>query len=90
MNPYVIIGSPNCVWCSRAKSLLMEKYSDYEYHDLSVNPWLMSLFKVANIKTVPQIFAPSGELIGGYEALEKHLKTHKADKWPYEDSGVEE
>lgn len=75
MYPYVIIGQPNCVFCQKAKALLMEKYSDYHYFDLKTNPWLLELFKMSKLKTVPQIFSPEGDLIGGYEELEVYVQT---------------
>lgn len=75
MHPYVIIGSPNCSYCSQAKALLMDKYSDYQYYDLEKNPWVLSLFKIAKLKTVPQVFSPEGDLIGGYDDLVVHLNT---------------
>lgn len=75
MHPYVIIGQPNCVFCQKAKALLMEKYSDYHYFDLQNNPWLLELFKMCKLKTVPQIFTPEGDLIGGYEELEVYVQT---------------
>lgn len=73
MNPYVIIGTPTCSYCNQAKALLMEKYSDYEYYDLTKNPWIKHLFGMSDLKTVPQVFSPEGRLIGGYEDLEVHL-----------------
>lgn len=75
MHPYVIIGQPDCVFCQKAKALLMEKYSDYQYFDLKNNPWLLELFKMSKLKTVPQIFSPEGDLIGGYEELEVYVQT---------------
>ena len=75
MYPYVIIGTPTCSYCSQAKALLMDKYSDYQYFDLEKNPWIRELFKVAKIKTVPQVFTPEGSLIGGYDELVVHLNT---------------
>ncbi|MFS9669198.1 glutaredoxin family protein, partial [Klebsiella pneumoniae] len=44
MKPYVIIGQPNCVYCQKAKALLMEKYSDYQYYDIVSQPWLREMF----------------------------------------------
>ncbi|WMM95763.1 glutaredoxin [Roseobacter phage CRP-403] len=75
MKPYVIIGQPNCIYCTKAKSLLMDKYHDYQYFDLTVNPWLLELFKMSKLKTVPQVFSPEGDLIGGYEDLEVYVQT---------------
>jgi glutaredoxin len=73
MHPYVIIGTPTCSYCQQAKALLMNKYSDYEYHDLTKKPWLLELFKMSNLKTVPQVFSPEGDLIGGYEDLATYM-----------------
>jgi glutaredoxin len=75
MYPYVIIGQPNCVFCQKAKALLMEKYSDYQYFDIVSQPWLREMFKMSKLKTVPQIFSPQGDLIGGYEELEVYVQT---------------
>ena len=75
MHPYVIIGTPRCFFCSQAKALLMEKYSDYQYFDLEKNLWLRELFQLAKLKTVPQVFTPEGGLIGGYDELVVHLNT---------------
>jgi glutaredoxin len=73
MHPYVIIGTPKCSYCNQAKSLLLDKYSDYEYHDLTKKPWLLELFKIAKLKTVPQVFSPEGDLIGGYDELRIYM-----------------
>lgn len=73
MHPYVIIGTPTCSYCQQAKARLMDKYSDYEYYDLTKNPWLLELFKMSNLKTVPQVFSPEGDLIGGYEDLVTYM-----------------
>jgi len=32
--------------------------------------WVLSLMKEANIKTVPQVFAHDGNLVGGFRELE--------------------
>lgn len=79
MKPYVIIGQPNCVYCQKAKALLMEKYSDYQYFDIVNQPWIRELFSMSNLKTVPQIFGPQGDLIGGYEELEMYVQTMETE-----------
>ena len=53
----------------------MEKYSDYQYFDIVSQPWLREMFKMSKLKTVPQIFSPQGDLIGGYEELEVYVQT---------------
>jgi glutaredoxin len=37
------------------------------------NKWVLSLMKEANIKTVPQVFATDGSLIGGFRELETKM-----------------
>tara|TARA_R110000796_G_scaffold156721_1_gene273488 strand:+ start:490 stop:684 length:195 start_codon:yes stop_codon:yes gene_type:complete len=44
-------------------------YTIYNLEEPS-NRWVLSLMKEANIKTVPQIFANDGNLIGGFRELE--------------------
>jgi glutaredoxin len=78
MNPYVIIGAANCIYCQKAKAVLMNKYSDYNYFDLAKEPWIKDLMKLSQLKTVPQVFTPEGKLLGGYEELVAHLDTMDA------------
>ena len=73
MEAYVIIGTRKCTYCDQAKSLLIDRYSDYIYYDLDTHPWLKSMFKMTKLKTVPQVFMSTGELVGGYEELKAHL-----------------
>jgi glutaredoxin len=74
MEPYIIIGTRKCTYCDQAKSLLIDRYSDYTSYDLDTHPWLKTLFKMTKLKTVPQVFRGSGELIGGYAELKVHLE----------------
>lgn len=88
MLPYTIIGTEDCFYCSQAKSLLMESYSDYEYFDLHRQPFLLTMFKAAGYTTIPQIFSPSGKLIGGYEELVAHLEFNNQRSVQMNNSGV--
>jgi glutaredoxin len=44
-------------------------YVTYNVEEAS-SKWVLSLMKEANIKTVPQIFAHDGNLVGGFRELE--------------------
>lgn len=68
-----IYGTPNCVWCDRAK-LLAEKHElDYQYIDVSQSQELQVWFKEQGWRTVPQI-KDDNSYIGGYESLATHIK----------------
>jgi glutaredoxin len=80
---YKVISKPNCPWCDKAKALLKMKGLAYEEVHLSVGQPLlegvnyMELYEFQDVcpgaKTVPQIFDPSGNRIGGYTELAKLL-----------------
>lgn len=53
--------------------LYNQSYREYNVESGS-SKWVLSLLKKAGYKTVPQIYAPDGTHIGGYEALMKYLK----------------
>tara|TARA_R110001632_G_scaffold70432_1_gene164047 strand:+ start:37 stop:285 length:249 start_codon:yes stop_codon:yes gene_type:complete len=69
---YTIITRNNCKYCDKAKAMLdLDKipYTTYNVEEPS-SRWVLSLMKEANIKTVPQVFATDGNLIGGFRELE--------------------
>lgn len=71
---FVVLGKENCPWCDKAEDLLIKTGLGVLYHDIYDHPHYLSLLKLANLKTVPQVFAPSGKHIGGYEDLVKHIE----------------
>ena len=69
---YTMITRNNCKYCDKAKAMLdlgKVPYTTYNVEEPS-SRWVLSLMKEANIKTVPQIFAHDGNLIGGFRELE--------------------
>jgi len=69
---YTMITRNNCKYCDKAKVMLdLDKipYVTYNVEEPS-SRWVLSLMKEANIKTVPQIFAHDGNLVGGFRELE--------------------
>ena len=69
---YTIITRNNCNYCDKAKALLKDRGINYTTYNIEEgsSKWVLSLMKEANIKTVPQIFASNGSLVGGYRDLE--------------------
>ena len=69
---YTIITRNNCKYCDMAKALLKDRGINYTTYNIEEgsSKWVLSLMKEANIKTVPQIFASNGSLVGGYRDLE--------------------
>ena len=61
-----------CPFCARAKQMLTDHGLQYEEIVLGQNATTRSLRAATGAATVPQVFI-DGKLIGGSEALEKHL-----------------
>ena len=69
---YTIITRNDCKYCDKAKAMMDLDKINYVVFNVEspTNKWVLSLMKEANIKTVPQIFATDGSLIGGFRELE--------------------
>jgi glutaredoxin len=73
---YTIITRNNCKYCDMAKTMLKNhgiNFTTYNIEEAS-SKWVLSLLKEASIKTVPQVFATDGSLIGGYRDLETKME----------------
>ncbi len=70
---WVIITRDNCSFCDNAKSLLASSNRQYKVYNVqdTDNKWVLTLLKSSGITTVPQIFRPTGELVGGYAELKE-------------------
>lgn len=69
---YIIIARDQCNFCDTAKALLRSRkrlYKTYNIQDVE-NRWILTLMKGSALTTVPQIFDPKGNLIGGFKELE--------------------
>ena len=72
---WVMITRDQCNFCSDAKALLRGHglpFTEYNVQSPS-SRWILSLIKLTDIKTVPQIFKPDGTLLGGYTELKEYL-----------------
>jgi len=76
MNVFTVITSDDCLWCHKAIELLKDEGLDHSIVSITNKPWLKTTFAMADISTVPQVFRPDGELIGGYEQLRVYLGRH--------------
>ena len=72
---WVVISSDKCNFCTKAKELLREKglpFTEYNLNSGS-SKWLLTLLRIAELKTVPQVFNMNGTHIGGYTELKEYL-----------------
>jgi len=76
MTQYTIYSSPKCSYCLKAKELLTMKGFDFEVIDLvaeNISAADLSKKLGVAVRTVPQIVAPDGTYVGGYEDLARYL-----------------
>lgn len=69
---------PPCKFCRDAKDLLDLHGIDYKEIDID-EPGIRDLMKERGLKTVPQVYRET-QHIGGFLALENHLKEMKLDE----------
>lgn len=70
---YIVISRDQCNFCDLAKVLLMGSGIAFKEYNVQQNPWLLTIFKEAGYKTVPQIFDDTGKNIGGCDDLKRLL-----------------
>ena len=72
---YTILTRSQCRFCDKAKALLIDAGETYDLYNVehTDNRWILKLMVMSGLKTVPQVFDPSGEHIGGYTELKEHL-----------------
>ena len=72
-----VYGTEDCVYCSKATSLLKEKKLDFKYYDIAGDEKLLAFMRERGHATVPQVYHHSsrGEMIhwGGYTDLKARL-----------------
>lgn len=72
---WVIVTRDQCNFCDTAKAMMKGAGIPYVEYNVqsSSSKWVLTLIKKAGLTTVPQIFKPDGELIGGYTELKEHF-----------------
>lgn len=73
MSKFQVISTKTCKFCKEAVNLLEAEDLDYEVTYLEDDPRLKTLVAMAKLTTVPQIFRPDGELIGGFSHLKGYI-----------------
>ena len=74
---FTIYTTENCVFCTKAKTLLKKHNSEYVNVILDTPEKKKDFKEKTGFKTVPQIYTDNGHHIGGYEELKKHLAYRK-------------
>lgn len=78
----VIYSKKGCPFCSLLKAELANRRISYESHDLSDDVVRASFYANSGKKSVPQVYLtenvatltePSGESLGGWDSVSKHL-----------------
>ena len=78
---YTVITGENCPWCNLTCEQLNSEQLPYVVVETSkvrtgLAASMRTLVKMAGFTTVPQVFAPDGKHIGGYEDLVKYLESN--------------
>ncbi len=73
MSKFHVISTKTCKFCKEAVNLLESEDLDYQVTYLEDDPCLKTLMAMAGLNTVPQVFRPDGELIGGYNHLKGYI-----------------
>ena len=75
---YTVITKDYCPWCTKACDLINDKGHKYNTVEISTREGfpsaMLTLVKKAGFTTVPQVFAPDGTYIGGYDSLVEYFK----------------
>ena len=74
---FTLISQAGCRYCRKAIFHLQHTERTVKVYDIDELPWLKTLIGQAGHKTVPQIFSPTGEYIGGFDELvERKVSSH--------------
>jgi glutaredoxin len=81
VNKYTILSTRDCAYCYKAKQHIHATERTYQTIDVNENRWVKTLMQRAQMTTVPQIFDPFGNYVGGYEALLKDGHQKKSEEY---------
>lgn len=76
---FVILTTPECVWCEKAKNLIASHGYKYVEFDVSSHMALREFMNANLLMTVPQVYI-LGEWIGGYNQLVPFLEEERRDR----------
>ena len=80
---WIVLGRTQCNFCDDAKALLRGRGIGFVSYSLDSpsSRWLLTLIREAGMTTVPQIFNPQGEHIGGYTELKELLNGSSTEEF---------
>lgn len=69
MSKYKVYSKKGCIYCDAAMDLLERKNIEFEEIKIDNDAQHLAFLRVKNLRTVPQIWNPDNEYIGGYTDL---------------------
>ena len=70
---YVMLTQDNCKYCTAALGLLNSHGHEVEVYDVQDESMSLMVEMLKRTNTVPQLYDPDGQFIGGYTELKEHL-----------------
>ena len=70
---YVMLTQDNCKYCTAALGLLESHGHEVEVYDVQDESMSLMVEMLKRTNTVPQLYGPDGQFIGGYTELKEHL-----------------
>lgn len=71
MSKWVVLGKPECPWCTKVETLLHDHDIEFVYMNV-LGTDLYQFMINCGLLTVPQVYR-DGSLVGGYEDTEAYL-----------------
>ena len=68
-----MLTQENCKYCTAALGLLESHGHEVEVYDVQDDSMSLMVKMLSVTNTVPQLYGPDGQFIGGYNELKKHL-----------------
>ena len=80
---WIVLGRTQCNFCDDAKAMLRGRGMSYVSYTLDSpsSRWFLTLIREAGMTTVPQIFNPKGEHVGGYAELKELLNGSSTEEF---------
>ena len=80
---YIVYGSDNCGYCTRAKEILEQYGRNYRYIDVMIDEVPTEFYhRTNNAKTLPQVFMHDPVRSYGDNTLEVHIGGYtELEKW---------
>lgn len=73
MAHYVMLTQDNCKYCNAALGLLKSHGHEVDVYDVQDENMSLMVKMLRVTNTVPQLYDPEGNFIGGYTELKEHL-----------------